>query len=983
MVDDPVHSARSIEDLAEGARKRRATPRTERRELATESIAATTFLVLAAVLFAAFDGASAELGVAALLCAVGAVLVGIEFEVGEGGTRPLQLVLPAMLVLLPAGAVPLVLGAAFVLPRAALALARRGPAHRIVSSCADALFCLAPVLVVGLLGLPGDVTAGVLVVTAATAGQFALDFLAGALRVRLGPGLPVRVLYAPFAWVWLVDLLLLPTGLAAAALADGRPLLVLAVLPLAGLLAVFARERRGRIDNAVALQHAAQAGKARLQSIVRNASDLIAIVTPSGHLETLIGAVDPVFGADPSAAEGSALADHVHPDDAAGVAAWLAAAAAKPLAHSLEAEWRLRHDDGTFHHVSAVATNLLEDPDVAGLVLIARDVDARKAFEAQLRHRAFHDPLTSLANRALFYDRVEHAIARGEREGRPVAVLYLDLDDFKAVNDRAGHAAGDELLIAVAGRLGSALRSGDTPARLGGDEFGILLESVNGPNEAVTTAERLLATLAEPYDVGGDRVTVSASVGIALSDGLEAEVEELLRRADVAMYAAKANGKRRLELFAPALDVADPRSGEGRPMWFQTAAAQREEVVSMLEDEHALTMVFQPLVDLRTGRVAGYESLARFNDALGRPPNAWFAQAHRVGLGYELEAKALAAALAHRDRPAGTFLTVNISPSALLSETVAQILPERLDGIVVEITENEAIADDPEVAAVLAAIRSRGALLAVDDTGSGYAGLHHIMRLSPDVIKLDRSMVAGVAHDPVKGALIESFVRYAREIDAVVCAEGIEEMDDLARLADLDVALGQGYGLARPGAPWAAPAPEAVAACRTSFDRTLAGTPDGQTEQGTTDGRLELLTELLAQAREVADVERALSTVAGELHADAIRLVTPTATHAWPAALTGTAGTWTVPSVRQSLVGDGRAALLERQAVAALGYRSRLQIPIRSRGRTLGTLEALALEERPWSRFEIRRARIAAAGLGAALAHLEADELPPASLLPG
>ncbi len=967
---EALDEARTTEAEFARARERRPLDTAEQREQVTESVFALLFAPACLIAYFAFWGPTADWWIFGWLVLICALLVRVEFEVGEGCTRPVMLVLPAMLLLLPAGAVPLAIVVGHVAAQFPDVLRGRLPRRRLLMGVADSWFSLAPAVVIGLVGVPTEWPDAVAVALVATAAQFALDFVVSGLRVHIGTGFPIRSLLRPFAWVWFVDLLLMPIGVLVAVAAVDRPLLVAGVLPLAGLLAVFARERTGRIDNAMALHRIAQDGQDRLESIVQNASDLIAIIDADGAIKSLSGSVEPVFGEDRPALHGGAFLDYVHLDDAARLTAMLAGIADKPAGHSQEVEWRLRYADGSFRHVAAMVTNLLDDPRVGGLVITARDVNARKAFEEQLRHRAFHDPLTALANRALFYDRIEHALAREQRDEGHAAVLYLDLDDFKDVNDRFGHAVGDDLLVDVAARLKSCARSADTVARLGGDEFGVLLESVHGPNEPIQTGERILAALGEPFSLIGAPVTVAVSVGIALSDAEDRGVDELLRRADLAMYAAKRNGKRRIELYDPGFERAKPGDRTLRTSWFHSTDEQREEVLSVLEAPDSIVIAFQPIVDLRTGHVAGYEALSRFDDAQNRPPNAWFAQAHRCGLGYELEAKALAAALAVPGRPEGTYLTVNLSPSALTSEAVARVLPRRLDDLVIEITENEVLAEDPETHAALAAVRRRGARLAIDDTGSGYAGLTSVMRLAPDVIKLDRTIVAGVADDPVKAALIESFVRYAREIDAMVCAEGIEDMRDLTRLADLDVSYGQGFGLGRPAPPWARVEPLAADTCRLSFTAMLGGAATSGAEE-LHDRRLELLTDRLALADHADDLHAALEPIALELHADAIRVLTPHGAITHPAGtVAGAAWTGTQPAIRQTLVGDPGAPADLAHQVIALGYLSRLEIPVVCRGEILGTLEAYSLEARPWTRFEIRRARIIANTMGSALSYL-------------
>jgi GAF domain-containing protein len=296
---------------------------------------------------------------------------------------------------------------------------------------------------------------------------------------------------------------------------------------------------------------------------------------------------------------------------------------------------------------------------------------------------------------------------------------------------------------------------------------------------------------------------------------------------------------------------------------------------------------------------------------------------------------------------------VNLSPSSLIAEEVQRVLPDRLDGLVIEVTENELVSGDPEIAAGIAAFRARGARLAVDDTGAGYAGLTHVMRLAPDIIKLDRALTTGVHNDPVKAALIASFVRYARDIDATVCAEGVETLQELERLADLDVAYGQGYVIARPAGPWPVVSPDAAAACLRSFAATFHehGPEPGDADH---DRRLELVTGQLARIASRRELDACLPTVAQELHADEVRVV----------ALDELAGS---PSVGQLLAGDESASEADRATLRALGHRSRLTLPVMCGETVVGMLEAYSRQERPWSRFEIGRARIIAHQVGAVL----------------
>jgi diguanylate cyclase (GGDEF)-like protein/PAS domain S-box-containing protein len=957
-----------------------------RRERRTERLVATAFVVCAGTMAVALPTDGLSIPVAAWFVGLCFVLLQIEFEVGEGRTRPVQLALVPMFVLVPPALVPCLVAVAHVLARLPESAVERRPLDRLSSTLADGWFTVGPALVLVIAGSPGGFWSAAGALSLALAAQVGFDFAAAAIRLRVGLQLSMRDQLAAFAWVYFVDVLLTPVGVLAAVAAQHGAWIVAAVLPLAALLAVFARERHGRIENARELHRMAEENEARLQSIVQNSSDLIAIVGHDGVIRTLTGATEPVFGAERESAIGRPLEAWAHPDDVPLLRALLARVASAGPQSSHEGEWRILRANGAHGYVETVATNLLGDDRVRGIVLTARDIDDRRAFEEQLRHRAFHDPLTQLANRALFYDRIEHALTREAREDQQVALMFLDLDDFKVVNDEMGHAVGDELLVGVAGRLRGALRSADTVARLGGDEFGVLLEHVAGPNEVVQAADRLLMRFDEPFIVHGEPHKVNLSIGIAVSANGERSVDEMLRRADLAMYAAKRDGKHRWDLYDRELEGLAPsaQSEESeRATWFQRGAEQREEIVGLLERPDAIRMAFQPILDLRSGTVAGYESLARFSGPETRPPNAWFAQAHRCGLGYELEARAVAAALATPGRPPGTYLTVNLSPSALVSVPVQAVLPPSLDEIVIELTENELLTDAPGLEAALADVRRRGGRVAIDDAGAGYAGLKHVMRLGPDLIKLDRSLVAGVADDPGRAALIASFVRYGRASGAVVCAEGIETLGDLTELADLDVGFGQGYVIARPSADWPAAAPAASDACSASFTAALAApVPTSVTS-------LEDVLALVASARDRDDVAGAVPAIAAELSADLVRIehVDPVTgarhglTEDGPAtpldepALAQLASRETV----QVLAGDPRAGAGDLERLSDLRHRSLLRVPVLCRGTVIGTVEAFRSTEKPWSRNEISSARIIAHQLGASLILIDAR--PPARAL--
>jgi EAL domain-containing protein (putative c-di-GMP-specific phosphodiesterase class I) len=409
----------------------------------------------------------------------------------------------------------------------------------------------------------------------------------------------------------------------------------------------------------------------------------------------------------------------------------------------------------------------------------------------------------------------------------------------------------------------------------------------------------------------------------------------------------------------------------------------RAQIDLLIGSARRLRSVFQPVVALATGHVAGFEALSRFPTLDDVAPAAVFAQARACGRAPELESEAIRMAL--RDaarRPKGTWLALNVSPAALTSDEVAQALPRDLHDVVVEITEQELMSDDEAFETTLADLRARGARIAVDDAGSAYAGLQHIVRLQPEIIKLDRMLVAGVRSRPDKAALIDCFVGFAQRTGALVCAEGIESLEDLAVLADLDVSYGQGYALARPSPPWTTVAP-AVAAelMRWSVEGRASDVPPFDLASSA-DRRLERLVERLSAVASLADLEGVTELIAQELHADDVRIsrwVPERATveslhNGEPTgerfALSRFPVTRRVLESRiavQVLAGDPAGDPDEIAVLERLGHRSLLMVPVVSRGVAVGLLEAYASEERPWSRTDVNRARIISYPLGLAM----------------
>ena len=581
--------------------------------------------------------------------------------------------------------------------------------------------------------------------------------------------------------------------------------------------------------------------------------------------------------------------------------------------------------------------------------------------QSALRSLAETDSLTGLTNHRGFQQalRSELRTAGGRRDS--LALVVLDLDDFKAINEHHGHTFGDRVLQGVGLQIRKSLRAGDTAARTGGEEFALILPGSDA-DAAQEIAERIRIAIAQ-FAPTESELTCSAGVSVYPVDADNAA--SLLQLAEGALYWAKRSGKSRTRRFDPD-HVQLPGD-----------APQRHEIERILR-HRAIEPVFQPVAALTTGRLIGYEALARFPDAPGRPPSTWFAQANACGLGPQLEAAAIQAALEVPGRPRDVHLAVNVSPSALSTDVVKSVLPDDLSDIVIELTEHEVYVGDSLLADSLADLRERGARIAIDDAGAGYAGLKQVMWVRPDIVKLDLDLTRAIHSDPVRMALVESLVRFARRVGATVCAEGIEEHDDIAVLANLDVPCGQGYAIGRPAPPWSRVSPPAAETCRAALAQALISSPGGNTQRiSAGDRRLEHLSGRLANARTILDLHSALELIAGELHADKVALSRwmPDLSAVETLAESGEGSGEEVFSVRdfpvtadvlerqtaaQVMVGDPEADSAETELLLSMGYRSLIMVPVVHRGESLGIVEAMSEEERPWTRTEINRARIIA-----------------------
>jgi diguanylate cyclase (GGDEF)-like protein/PAS domain S-box-containing protein len=536
---------------------------------------------------------------------------------------------------------------------------------------------------------------------------------------------------------------------------------------------------------------------ARFQALVQHSSDAILVLDGSGRIDYASPSTANVLKSSPDELSGRMFLDLVIDYDRPRVLNTLEGR--KDDSPSPPFEFELLTPLGALQ-VEAACTNLLYSADVRGIVVNIRDVSERKEFERQLAHRAFHDELTGLANRVLFRDRVEHALARVGR-GSSLAVLFLDLDDFKTVNDTLGHQAGDELIRVVASRLSGAARTSDTAARLGGDEFAVLVEDdTNDASDLV--ARRLLDSIAEPIWIDDRAITMNASIGIARAlPGESLQVDTLLRNADVAMYEAKASGKGTCRHF----------SAEMHDALVDQLELKRELVTAIERGEFELR--YQPVVDLATHRFVSLEALIRWNHPVRGfiSPDEFIPIAEASGAIVPLGRWALRAAceqalrLHWRVGPSAPSISVNLSTRQLqepnlVAETInvlreTGLPPEKL---VLEITETAMISDFDLVLSRLKDLRAANIRVAVDDFGSGYSSLNYIRRLPIDLLKIDRAFIADIGESGEVAALTETILALARIIGVTVVAEGIETEAQLAEVTRLGCDLGQGYLFLRP-----------------------------------------------------------------------------------------------------------------------------------------------------------------------------------------
>ncbi len=549
-------------------------------------------------------------------------------------------------------------------------------------------------------------------------------------------------------------------------------------------------------------EEALQLSEARFRALVQNATDVVTILSEDGTIIYQSPAIQHVLGYRPDELTRLDAFNLVHPDDLTGVRKRFSDALRQPGAN-IEVTFRFRHKNGSWRWLEATGANLLAEPAVSGIVVNSRDVTEERAIAEQLWHQAHHDPLTGLANRVLFMDRLKREL--GHRQPAPIAVFSVDLDGFKVVNDSLGHEYGDRLLVAVANRLTAHLGRRHLLGRFGGDEFMILQHGVTRQEQASDMAESVHAALAEPFLLDGHKLTVSASLGVVLPTSELPSPSDLLRAADVALYRAKAKGKGSSAIFDPDRDA---------PAFVQL---HRETELRTALEQGELRLHYQPQLYLSTGRVFGVEALVRWQHPTRGllAPSAFIQLAEDTGLivplGTWVIEEACRQVMSWQETTlemSAVDLNVNVSPlqfrDPTLTEQIERILrdtgypPGRL---VLEITEQGLLEATTTTDRTIAQLRALGVQLAIDDFGAYQAGLGYLRRWPIENLKLDQSLVGELDQNERSRAIVAAVLSLGEALGMRVIAEGIETAEQRAELLRLGCDAGQGYAFAPPMPP--------------------------------------------------------------------------------------------------------------------------------------------------------------------------------------
>ena len=551
------------------------------------------------------------------------------------------------------------------------------------------------------------------------------------------------------------------------------------------------------LDDAAALAAALAASEARFRAFVLHSTDIALVVDVDGRIHHVAGDSDTLADHPAAPLLGADAWQLVHPDDREHAHVAFRSVLERPGGRAL-AELRVQSTDGSWRWVEGMATNLLDEPAVGGIAINLRDITRRKVAEAELYHRAHHDDLTGLPNRALLLDRIR-AATDGSDDAGGVALFLLDIDEFKLVNDTHGHATGDVLLRLVSARLQQALREEDTVARLGGDEFVVLCPDVADEADARAIAEKIQDAFAPPFELGsGLRYFVHATIGIALARA-GADPQRLLADADSAMYVTKRRSPGGVGVYDEQM---------------RQASARRLRIEADLRvslDEGRLRCYYQPIVDLATGLPVGVEALARWHHPERGVllPHQWVPVAEAssliVGVGRVLLEQALRDAASWMASGHGVPIAVNLSARELVEETLPEVVAELLHrtglppGLLsFEVTERAVLADPARAGEVIELLRELGVRFALDDFGTGYSSLAYLKALPIEVVKIDQSFVNGVHTDWNDRGIVQAIVQLGRMLGRTVTAEGVERDDQWAVLRSMGCQLGQGFRWAPP-----------------------------------------------------------------------------------------------------------------------------------------------------------------------------------------
>ena len=543
-----------------------------------------------------------------------------------------------------------------------------------------------------------------------------------------------------------------------------------------------------------------RASEQRFEALVKHSSDAVSLVDLDGRIRYQSESALAVLGHSAESLSGRPFTDLVEETSRSALLETFHQVLRHPYQTAV-AEIEIRHANGHRRLVETTVTNLVGEPSVCGLVLNSRDISDRKKLEDELLHQAFHDSLTGLANRALFKNRVEHALGRIGPDGASIAVLFLDLDGFKEINDSLGHASGDDLLVQLADRLRGCVRSSDTVARFGGDEFAVLIDTDGDGATADALAARILELLSAPFALGHREMTIGASVGIAVADPSITEAGQLLRNADLAMYRAKSSGGGRHVGY-------DPEMHRNLIERLELESDLRRAVRSGQLEVH-----YQPMLAIRSEEVVGFEALLRWpHPERGYvPPPVFIGLAEQTELIHEIGSFVLRTASAQLAEwqarpgvPPGLTMNVNISGRELQRDdfpaSVAAVIAETgiaAESLVLEITESVLLEDTEGALATLQGLKGLGIRLAIDDFGTGYSSLSYLHQFPIDVLKIDKSFIdrLGAAdQEEVVGTIIQ----LGSNLRMTTIAEGIEDHAQALTLRRLGCELAQGFHYARP-----------------------------------------------------------------------------------------------------------------------------------------------------------------------------------------